>query len=661
MRLKFYLFIFAFLLGTSNNMFAQTAADYAIQLEAKVQTAPPKINLSWRKIPGATNYTLQRKTKAALVWTTLAATVDTFHSDVTIVGDSAFEYRVFNSVGTTNAAGYIYAGINTPAMHNKGTLIMVVDTLFRDSCAIEVKELMKDLSADGWSIVRFNVNRTVPDSIIKKTIKQYYTTIPDVKSVLLIGHVAVPYSGELNPDAHPDHLGAWPADVYYADMDYDWTDLYVNNSTSASRTQNKNIPGDGKWDQTGIPTVLELQVSRIDFANMPLFAKSEVTMMKNYLYKAHKYKMDSMYVSRTGLVDDNFGAFSGEAFAANAWRNFPQLLGRDNIKAADFITTLNDSAYQWAYGCGGGSYSSCGGVGTTTDFTTKKQKGIFTVLFGSYFGDWDSQNNFLRAPLCCSEPALTSCWAGRPNWYFHHMALGENIGYSASITQNNGVNTYTPYGYMNTGVHIALMGDLSLRTDYIKPARNIAITPTPKKGATITWTASPDAAVIGYYVYRADSLYGTYTKLSGLIAGTSFNDTVGKNGLHHYMVRPCKLQTTTSGTYYNLGLGITDSATVSFPIPISIVNVSSPSIELICFPNPANDVLNIYCNVNNYDEALVISLIDINGKTIRQSTHRASQNELTVSENIGNLASGTYFVQLSINHKQMAMQKIVKL
>lgn len=660
MKLKFYMLAAIGLFSGLQKTTAQTAADYAIQLEAKVQTAPPKINLSWRKIPGATNYTLQRKTKAALVWTTLAATVDTFHSDATIVGDSAFEYRVFNSVGTTTAAGFIYAGINAPAIHNKGTLILVVDTLFRDSCATEVKNLMKDLSADGWSIVRFNVNRTTPDSIIKKTIKQYYTSIPDVKSVLLLGHVAVPYSGNLNPDAHPDHLGAWPADVYYGDMDYDWTDLTVN-STVASRPQNKNIPGDGKWDQTGIPTVSELQIGRIDFANMPLFAKSEVTMMRNYLYKAHLYKMDSMYVSRTGLVDDNFGAFSGEAFAANAWRNFPQMIGRNNIKAADFITTLNDSAYQWAYGCGGGSYTSCGGVGTTTDFTTKRQKGIFTVLFGSYFGDWDSQNNFLRAPLCCSEPALTSCWAGRPNWFFHHMALGENIGYSSLITQNNGFNTYTPYGYMNTGVHIALMGDLSLRTDYIKPAKNLTITPAIKKGATIAWTASPDIDVIGYYVYRADSLYGKYAKLSGLIPGTSFNDTIGKDGLHYYMVRPSKLQSTPSGTYYNLGLGITDSATVSFPIPISIANVSSPSVELICFPNPANDVLNIYCNVNNYNDELTISLVDISGKTIRRSNHRVSQNELTVSENIGNLASGTYFVQLSINHQQMAIQKIIKL
>lgn len=660
MKLKLYILWAFSLISNFQIAKAQTAADYGIQLEANVQTAPPKVTLSWKKIPGSTQYNIQRKLKESTAWTSLATTVDTFYADATVVSDSAFEYRVTNTGGTIASAGHIYAGINAPALHNRGTLILVVDSLFRDSCAAEIKNLTNDLSADGWSVVRYNVTRTTPDSIIKKTIKQYYASIPDVKSVLLIGHVAVPYSGNLNPDAHPDHLGAWPADVFYGDMDGLWTDVSIN-STVATRTQNKNIPGDGKWDQTGIPSASELQVSRVDFANMPAFAKSEVSMMRNYLYKAHLYKMDSLYVSRTGLVDDNFGAFSGEAFAANAWRNFPQLIGRSNIKSADFITTLNDSAYQWAFGCGGGSYTSCGGVGTTTDFTTKKQKGIFTILFGSYFGDWDSQNNFLRAPLCCNEPALTSCWAGRPNWYVHHMALGENIGYSTLLTQNNGFGTYTPYGYMNTGVHVALIGDLSLRTEYIKIAKNITLSPTPKKGAVISWTASPDAAVIGYYVYRADSLYGKYNKLSGLVSGTSFNDTIGKDGLHYYMVRPSKLQSTPSGTYYNLGLGITDSATVTFPIPTSIAKTAKPTVDLICFPNPSSDILNIYCNVSDYSEEVLISIVDISGKTIKQSNHQIHQNEITVSENISGLASGTYFVQISIKQKQMAIQKIVKL
>ena len=68
-------------------------------------------------------------------------------------------------------------------------------------------------------------------------------------SLFLLGHVPVPYSGNINPDGHPDHQGAWPADGYYADMDGTWTDISVNN-TVATGTRNDNVPGDGKFDQS---------------------------------------------------------------------------------------------------------------------------------------------------------------------------------------------------------------------------------------------------------------------------------------------------------------------------------------------------------------------------------------------------------------------------
>ena len=47
------------------------------------------------------------------------------------------------------------------------------------------------------------------------------------------------------------------------------------------------------------------------------------------------------------------------------------------------------------------------------------------MFFGSYFGDWDSQNDFLRAALATTNYTLTSAWVGRPYWFFHHMALGK--------------------------------------------------------------------------------------------------------------------------------------------------------------------------------------------------------------------------------------------
>lgn len=633
---------------------AQSAADYAIRLQAQVQTAPPKVTLHWEKTSGATSWTVSRKSKTAGSWSPLAGGItDTFYIDLAVTNDTAYEYQVV-SRGAAIATGYIYAGINTPPIHHRGSLLLITDTLMRDSCAAGIRQLMDDLSGDGWTLAKEHVRRDLKDTSVKKLIRQHYDSHTDLKAVLLLGHVAVPYSGDINPDAHPDHLGAWPADVYYADMDGSWSDAGIN-STTASRAENRNIPGDGKWDQSLIPSATELQVSRIDFADMPVSGRTEAELMNAYLSKSHRYKTDQLTISRKGLIDDNFGAFAGEAFAVNGWRNFSPLTG--NILTGKLIAELKDSAYQWSYGCGGGSYTSCGGIGNSSDFTTGNYKGIFTVLFGSYFGDWDTRDNFLRAPLCSPEPALASFWAGRPNWFLHHMALGEQIGYSSFLSQNNN-GLYTPTNYAAIWVHIALMGDLSLRTDYIKPPSALAFHPLTGGGVSLSWSPSPDPAVNGYYVYRADSLYGHYRLISPAITGSSWNDMAGTDGLHYYMVRPFKLQITPSGTYYNTGLGIYDSATVSYPTALPH-NPPVPA-QLLCFPNPADDIINLFCEVPHYTGPVSVSITDIQGRELLHTEKETNGAAFTISRHTGAWAPGIYLVRLAIPGQPPVTQRIVR-
>lgn len=44
--------------------------------------------------------------------------------------------------------------------------------------------------------------------------------------------VPVAYSGDINPDAHNDHKGAWAADIFYGDLDGRWTDTLINNTSA---------------------------------------------------------------------------------------------------------------------------------------------------------------------------------------------------------------------------------------------------------------------------------------------------------------------------------------------------------------------------------------------------------------------------------------------
>ena len=544
-------------------------------------------------------------------------------------------------------------------------MIMLVDSTFSDSCYTALKTLMNDISGDGWEIIRHDFPRTTTAVALKSDIANDYSTHVNVKSLLIIGHLAVPYSGLFDtinypPDGHvPYHDGAWPADIYYSCvLGGGWTDVGTN--TLGSYVPNQNSPGDGKWDQIPVPSTPLLQVSRFDFYNMPSFTTTEIQMMRSYLAKDHNYKMDSLAVVHRGLISDNFGYFGGEAFAANGWRNFAPLVGRDSVHVLPYESTLNTSSYQWSYGCGGGSFTSAGGIGNTIDFTTNQVNGIFTMLFGSYFGDWNVADNFLRAPLCSSNPALTNCWAGRPNWFFHHMALGDNIGYSTFLTFNNSGFLYQPTGYGNGWIHIALMGDLSLRTDYIKPVSNLTITTPLLSGAVLNWTASPDPAVIGYYVYRSDSLYGHYQLLNAAMLSSTtltYHDLVTSPGTKHYQVRPVKLQSTPSGAYYNLGIGVADTAYINMA-PLNEVTIS-PSIDLSIFPNPAENNLNVVITTDN-PCIVTMFVMNVAGESLNGTKKRLSAGSNAYSLNVSGFAAGTYAVVINTGDKQI-VKKWVKL
>src|SRR5437762_840004 len=133
--------------------------------------------------------------------------------------------------------------------------------------ATELTRLQQDLTGDGWTVIRKDVSRTATVASVKSLIKaEYDADRANVKAVFLFGHVPVPRSGDINPDGHDNHKGAWAADTYYADMDGAWTDSTVND-TSAERADNYNTPGDGRFDQSEIPSDLELAVGRVDLSN----------------------------------------------------------------------------------------------------------------------------------------------------------------------------------------------------------------------------------------------------------------------------------------------------------------------------------------------------------------------------------------------------------
>jgi len=60
-------------------------------------------------------------------------------------------------------------------------------------------------------VIRHNVSRTAAVTAVKALIVADYNADPlNTRALFLLGHVPVPYSGSINPDAHPTILAPGP-------------------------------------------------------------------------------------------------------------------------------------------------------------------------------------------------------------------------------------------------------------------------------------------------------------------------------------------------------------------------------------------------------------------------------------------------------------------
>ncbi|MCC6684666.1 MAG: hypothetical protein IT247_06315, partial [Bacteroidia bacterium] len=298
----------AFLTVLTGALFAQSASkDYAVMLRAEVQESPASIKIKWPldKSTGV-QYFVYRKTSESRQWTDTLATLDSTATEITdnnVTAGKTYEYFVkkrkpgltmYGQPSSSSyyypfATGYIRTGIKIPARDSRGKLILLVDQNYVTPLAAEITTLENDLIGDGWEILRHDIARNATVVSVKQTIASDVSSQSNVKSLYLLGHIPVPYSGgfkaasgfDYPPDGHPDHSGAWPADLYYGTMNETaWTDASVRDSTSG-RTQNRNLPGDGKYDQNSIyPDSVSLEIGRVDFVNLPAFGLSDTALMR---------------------------------------------------------------------------------------------------------------------------------------------------------------------------------------------------------------------------------------------------------------------------------------------------------------------------------------------------------------------------------------------
>lgn len=490
-----------------------------------------------------------------------------------MVAGQVYEY-VLRRTTTLDAFGYAHVAVFAPVTDSRGKVMIVVDSTTAGALAFEIDRLKDDMAGDGWQVILRQISGSASVSSVKNMIGAAYSLDPQgLKQILLIGSVPVPYSGNTAWDGHGDHQGAWPADVYYGDLYGLWTDASVSNITP-SRPANQNIPGDGKFDQSYIPSVVELAVGRIDFRKIDAqaFGEADATgLIRRYLDKNHAWRTGAYEVEQRALVDDNFGYFGGEAFGANGYRNAYPVVGPSNVVNTDFFNNTNPQTWLMGYGCGGGHYQGAGGVGSSSNFATDTINIVFSNLFGSYFGDWDHESNpFMVAALASRGGILTCSWAGRPHQFYQALASGETMGYCIRETHNAQYNN----GFVNTfgrsGAHITLLGDPTLRVNVVAPPSGVQAE-TACGHVRVTWHPS-DKTVDGYLVYRRSSAEGPFTRITAQAqTDTVFTDYNPVEGTLYYQIRAVKSTSNAGGgVFLNNSIGSTGSVVFTNPAPLEV-------------------------------------------------------------------------------------------
>jgi hypothetical protein len=296
-----------------------------------------------------------------------------------------YEYKVTRSA-LGAGYGYVLSAVARPPVEQRGTMVLLVDSAMATDVAPSIAQLEEDLLGDGWWVEREVVPPTASPVAVRALVQSIHAASPgQVKAVYVLGHVAVPYSGNTNPDGHAEHRGAWPCDGYYGDMDGVWTDVTVN-ATGAVNLWNHNVPGDGKFDQTDFPSALELPVGRVDLNELPAFGQSAAQLLQAYLYKAHQWKTKALVVPSTSVVFDDL-QWVNNPLASSGYMSLNTSSGASSLtdlppSSGPFVNTFTSVDNLWTYHSGTGlqGVGSNGQITVTTSANTELRDAASTTI-----------------------------------------------------------------------------------------------------------------------------------------------------------------------------------------------------------------------------------------------------------------------------------------
>jgi len=502
-------------------------------------------------------------------------------TDMNVETGDVWEYQVRRNTASSDAIGYTMASLHYDQSNYRGQMILLVADNILNAMPAKLEELKRDLTGDGWYVNDLIVHHAFGwdsrDTVItiKNQISEIYNNAPPddkPKLLFILGHVPMPRSG-LNgqaPDDHIQNAGARGADTYYTDIDGVFTDSETYNPGGLATPLAINLPGDFKWDQEFIPSELEMAFGRVDFADLTSVNESEIFLTELYLDRLHKYR----HISPGWYM----GAKSAFYFGYNnsndgSYRSLVPLSGYDSVYQNQSVVPHP----QWVQNNGPFAvYMQNQYQPSVSEWNTYGMDATFFSSDQSYwgFGDVPEANQYsrIRALLALDTKCLVSVWTTMAINIFHQTGIGDPVGLACKqIMDHNLINQnlekpeqpYDTPAFWNR-MHFAFHGDPSLRFFQVYPPSEPAMT-TDGQQISIQWQASPDIRVAGYHIYKSNTEFGIYNRITGNpVIETEFIDPGYQTG-DWYMIRAVVLQETGSGIFINPSQGIFIEGTITLP------------------------------------------------------------------------------------------------
>ena len=593
---------------TDRNWAATTSAN-AITLERRFPRSPilPIPVDIFRRVSGSEDWGQPIATNYAFP----------LYRDQAVLPGLAYEYRIwdttsfdFSGLNRLVLQQHLTAAIDLPPVHDRGKVIMMIESTISAPLATEITQFKSDLVGDGWQFSSLLVSRQNDDDLElnKNAVKLIKSLInleiePNrTNVVIMLGHVPVPMAGFTASDGHdnqpqnrPDHRGAWTADGYYGSTNKNyWTDVGPTVINNLDSPQNSNLPDDGKFDQDTLPQPFGIAVGRIDFARMTAFINApylpgfpnhdsrsvEIELLRQYLNKNNRYRHGTLtFESRMAGFrgfgqnrDTATGFYNAQNLSAALYgldekhfinmRGIPQRVsygfGFNEMNSFNSGTQLG-----WEHLNASNSYNH-----RTSDFTDLENEPriAFQLYYGSYFGDWNLKvDNWLKALLCTPNSGLAAIYYYPNKWRLEKMGLGAPI--AVGMQEFNDLSKYTNYGVLPNGTilpfyhpvlapprMLSILGDPTLRAHILPPPHSPSATVQARR-VTLTWQAPPNTAGLQYHIYRSSNgIEGDFIHLTSIspVSGNTWTDTVAPLGQKLYSIRAAKPQITGSGSYINL-------------------------------------------------------------------------------------------------------------